>query len=51
MVNASGDLIVVILVSIIAWTIVSGETSGFEKYFLYCLIIASDIGYVYTRFK
>ena len=45
------DIIVVILVNIIAWTIVSTATEGFHQFLLYALIVACDIAYVVAKFK
>ena len=45
------DLIIVIFVNIFAWTLVSLATTGFEKYFLYAVIVACDIAYVIGKFR
>jgi hypothetical protein len=45
------DIIIAILTNIIAWTIVSTATSGFERYFLYAVIVLADIAYVIGKFR
>ena len=45
------DIIIMILVNIISWSIVSTATAGFERYFLYAVIVASDIAYLVAKFK
>jgi hypothetical protein len=45
------DIIYAILGNIFAWTIVSSATTGFERYFLYVVIVAVDAAYVIGKFK
>jgi hypothetical protein len=45
------DIIGVILGNIFAWTIVSTATAGFERYFLYVVIVVFDVAYVVKQFK
>lgn len=45
------DIIYAILANIFAWTIVSTATTGFERYFLYAVIVACDVAYVFGKFR
>jgi len=45
------DLIIVILVNIIAWTMVSSSTEGIHQFLLYALIVLCDVAYVVAKFK
>jgi len=45
------DLIMMIMGNILAWTIVSTATTGFERYFLYAVIVACDVAYVIGKFR
>ena len=45
------DIVIAILMNIIAWTIVSSATTGFERIFLYIVIVFCDIAFVYGKFK
>lgn len=45
------DIIMMIMGNIFAWTLVSTATTGFERYFLYAVIVACDVAFVVGKFR